>query len=354
MPGVTRRQFGTLAMLASLGLMSDDIMTPLWAAPPPQGQGYTEREEIVAFLKKVSQERHIPYAWLEDEVALARYSPLAERYSTPKPKKGPATTPERNFRLYQRNMVNSERIDKGVAFLTKHEALFADIEAKTGVSRYAITAIIGVETIYGKNMGRFRVLDVLVTLAFDYTRRADFYKKELAEFLEFCYRDKLPTVSVTGSYAGAVGYGQFMPSSLNQWGTDGDGDGLIDIIHNEADGIASVATYLKAHHWKPGLKPLYPVQQKLNGRALAPSTGIRPHYTVQALLESGLEPVGLLDVPLEEEVLLVDLPWADPGDEIEHRLYLGTQNFSAFLYYNRSYFYAAAVSLLAQAIEEQL
>lgn len=347
MPKLTRRQLGTFAMLYGLG-----VMTPLWAKAPAAGVNYTDREDIIAFLKEVSAEKGIPYDWLETEIALARYSPLAERYMTPKPQTGPATTPDRNFRLYQRNMVNSERISKGVDFLEQHIELFSHIENTQGVSRYAIAAIIGVETIYGKNMGRFRVLDVLVTLAFDYTRRATFYKKELAEFLDFCWRDKLPTVSVTGSYAGAIGYGQFMPSSLNSFGTDGDNDGFIDIINNEADAIASVAAYLKAHGWKAGLKPLYPVKQKIRPETIPPSTGIRADKTVDGLLKGGIEPVGLLDLPLNHPVLLVDLPWQDDGGPLERHLYIGTQNFSAFLYYNRSYFYAAAVSMLAQALED--
>lgn len=354
MPKLSRRQFGTFAMFCGLGLMTNEIMTPLWAAPPPAGLNYTDREDIVAFLKQVSEEKGIPYDWLETEIALARYSPLAERYMTPKPQKGPPTTPDRNFRLYQRNMVNAERISKGVDFLERHAELFNHLEETQGVSRFAITAIIGVETIYGKNMGRFRVLDVLVTLAFDYTRRSTFYKKELAEFLAFCWRDKLPTVSVTGSYAGAMGYGQFMPSSLNNFGTDGDNDGFIDIVNNEADGIASVATYLKEHGWKTGLKPLYPVKQKIRPDAMEPSTGIRPDKTVSELLASGIEPTGLLDLSLDHPVLLVDLPWQDEGGPLEEHLYIGTQNFSAFLYYNRSYFYAAAVSMLMQALEDAL
>ncbi len=352
MPKISRRQLGAYAAVLGLGLISDGLRQPLLAAPPPAGLTYPEREEVTAFLKEVSTQKGIPYEWLETEIALARYSPLAERYMTPKPKTGPATTPERNFRLYHRNMVNMERIQKGLDFLARHTELFAHIEETQGVSRHAIAAIIGIETIYGKNMGRFRVLDVLVTLAFDYTRRATFYRKELAEFLDFCWRDKLPTVSVTGSYAGAVGFGQFMPSSLNRFGTDGDGDGFIDIISNEADGIASVATYLREHGWKSGLKPLYPVKQKLNGTEITPSSGIRADHTVGELLSAGIEPIGLLDLAQDHPVLLVELPWQEAGGELEKRLYLGTQNFSAFLYYNRSYFYAAAVSMLAEALAE--
>lgn len=110
-------------MLYGLG-----VMTPLWAKAPAAGVNYTDREDIIAFLKEVSAQKGIPYDWLETEIALARYSPLAERYMTPKPQTGPATTPDRNFRLYQRNMVNSERFSKGVDFLEQHVELFSHIE----------------------------------------------------------------------------------------------------------------------------------------------------------------------------------------------------------------------------------
>ena len=338
-------------MLVALGLMSDEILTPIMAAPPPAGLNYPDRPEIMEFIKTTAQERRIPQTWIESELALARYSPLAERYMTPKPKTGPATTPDRNFRLYKRNMVNAERIAKGVDFLHRHDALFQKMEESLGVSRYAVAAIIGVETIYGKSMGRFRVLDVLVTLAFDYTRRSTFYKKELAEFLEFCWRDNIPTVSVTGSFAGAIGYGQFMPSSLNKFGMDGNNDGLIDIINSEEDAIASVANYLHEHGWTSGLKALYPVRQKVNTPRIEPSTGIRPDKAIPQLLNAGIEPIGLLDLPQDHAVLLVDLPWKEAGEALEERLYLGTENFSTFLYYNRSYFYAAAVAMLADELE---
>ncbi len=351
MPQFSRRQLCSYAALLGAGLWSDVRLGSVLAAAPPTGLNYNERPEIIAFLKEVSREKGIPMEWLETEIALARYSPLAERYMTPKPKQGPATTPDRNFRLYHRNMVNFERVNKGVDFLNRHASLFAQLEEDTGVSRYAITAIIGIETIYGKNMGNFRVLDVLTTLAFDYTRREKFYRKELAEFFDFCWRDKLPTVSVTGSYAGAIGLGQFMPSSLNRFGTDGDDDGFIDIVNNEADGIASVAAYLKEHGWKAGLKPLYAVKQKIRDTSAEPSTGIRPDKTVSELFEHGIEPVGFMNLSLDHPVLLVELLWQEAGGAMEKRLYIGTQNFSAFLYYNRSYFYAAAVSMLAAALE---
>ena len=162
-------------------------------------------------------------------MAVARYSETAERLMTPKPgirKPGSdvVKSPFRNYLAYARGFLTQERILRGREFIERNAAIFDEIEMKSGVSRYVITAVIGVETFYGRNMGRYRVLDSLMTLSFDYTRRAAFFKEELAHFLEFCWRQEVQPVTVLGSFAGAIGYGQFMPSSLDRWGADGDKD----------------------------------------------------------------------------------------------------------------------------------
>ena len=154
------------------------------AQKSPAASDYVEREEVQKYLRSLAKEKKIPYEWLEREVALARYSPLSEKYTTPKPKADKKTTPEKNFLLYERNLVNTERIVKGVDFIERNADTLRRVEAETGVSGYAVTAIIGVESIYGRNMGRFRVLDALMTLSFDYTRRAKYYRSELAKALD--------------------------------------------------------------------------------------------------------------------------------------------------------------------------
>lgn len=320
----------------------------------PAASDYVERADVQDFLKAISIEKGIPLEWLAGEVALARYSPLSERYTTPRPNANKKTTAEKNFLLYERNIVNAERIERGAAFVREHAADFDRIESRTGVSRYAVAAIIGVESIYGRNMGRFRVLDALMTLSFDYTRRAKYYRSELAGFLEFCWQQQIPPVSVTGSFAGAMGLGQFMPSSLRAYGMDGDDDGRIDIVNSPADGIASVAHYLEVHGWVRGAKPLYRVEATPEIFRKTGSGGIRTHSTKGCLLEAGVRP--LEDIPFgdAQPALLVDLPWIRSNDERGVDYYLGTGSFAAILRYNRSYFYAAAVSLLADRIEARV
>ena len=315
---------------------------------------YLAQKNVRAFLKKVSAEKKIPLDWLESEVAVARYSPLTEKYTTPKPNADRKTTPDKNFRLYKRNLVNEERIERGVEFLADNAEAFAHAEAVTGVSRYAIAAVIGVETIYGKNMGRFRVLDALMTLSFDYPRRAKYYRGELAAFLDFCWQQKVKPVSVKGSFAGAMGLGQFMPSSMEAYGRDGDGDGHIDTVNVPADGIMSVANFLKVHGWVKGREPLFKVEATDAIFKATGSGGINTHLSVADLKKAGVKGLDAHGLAANEPVMLVDLPMTEP---VTHQKvtewYVGTRNFAAILRYNRSYFYAAAVSMLAEAIHER-
>ena len=317
----------------------------------PSASDYAERPEVIEFLQGVASEKSIPLEWLVNEVALARYSPLSERYTTPRPNANKKTTAEKNFLLYERNLVNADRIERGANFLEAHREAFERIESETGVSRYAVAAIIGVESIYGRNMGRFRVLDALMTLSFDYTRRAKYYRAELASFLDFCWQQQVTPVSITGSFAGAMGLGQFMPASLRAYGRDGDGDGRIDVVNSPADGIASVANYLAAHGWVRGERPLYRVEASSEIFKATGSGGINTHTTAGALYAAGVKP--LEDNPLrpEEPALLVDLPWVKSNNAKGVDYYIGTGSFAAILRYNRSYFYAAAVSLLAEELE---
>ena len=325
------------------------------SAVSPSASCYLNRPDVLDFLSEVSEKHKIPLDWLKDEVAVARYSETAERLMTPKPGvKKPGSDivkpPFRNFVTYARNFLSQERILRGREFIERNSAVFDEVELKSGVSRYVITAIIGVETFYGRNMGRYRVLDSLMTLSFDYTRRAAYFKEELAHFLEFCWREQVQPVTVLGSFAGAVGYGQFMPSSLDRWGADGDDDGRIDLVESEPDAIASVARFLTAHGWVAGRGLLYPVKADAEIFDATGSGGIAAHATVAGLREAGVDTGGHFPLLDDEPVLLVDLPQLDEKGQRTTKWYIGTRNFSSVLRYNRSYFYAAAVTMLANRI----
>ncbi|MCS7101435.1 MAG: lytic murein transglycosylase, partial [Burkholderiaceae bacterium] len=207
------------------------------------------------------------------------------------------------------------------------------------------------ETHFGRVLGGHRTLDVLLTLAFDYTRRADFYREELAHFLLLCHERRLDPLALRGSYAGALGLPQFMPSSIRGFALDFDGDGRVDLAANAADAVGSVGNYLAAHGWRADLPVALPAQADSEVLEIL-GRGIRAVYRWRDVAALGVA----IDGALEDEarVLLIDLPYvtADGAEGVQWRI--GTVNFSALLHYNRSYFYAAAVVELAQAIRARV
>jgi membrane-bound lytic murein transglycosylase B len=209
---------------------------------------------------------------------------------------------------YAPRFLSTERIDGGVAFLRAHQATLSRAEGQFGVPAEIIVAIIGVETYYGRNTGSHRVIDALSTLAFDYPRRANFFRGELREFLMFARDERLSPLEPKGSFAGAIGVPQFMPGSVRRYAIDFDGDGHVDLWRSDDDAIGSVANYLARHDWMRGQPVLLPavlddaargtVLRRLDGgiserRPMAAweSDGVR---TAGAPADLAPEPVGLL------------------------------------------------------------
>ncbi len=157
---------------------------------------------------------------------------------------------KKQWHEYRNIFLKQKRIDGGVEFWNKHQATLEKVSKDSGVPIEIIVAIIGVETNYGGNMGSYRVIDALYTLAFDYPKRSPFFTKELEKFLVLTEKEKISATETKGSYAGAMGYGQFMPSSYLMYSLDYDNDGSRDLLDNIDDAIASVANYFKAHGWK--------------------------------------------------------------------------------------------------------
>ncbi|OII56879.1 lytic murein transglycosylase B, partial [Pseudomonas putida] len=153
---------------------------------------------------------------------------------------------------YRPMFITDARIARGVDFWRQHEAVLARAEQEYGVPAQYIVAIIGVETFFGRNTGNYRVIDALSTLGFDYPPRAEFFRKELREFLLLAREEQLDPLTLKGSYAGAMGLPQFMPSSFRNFAVDFDGDGHINIWNNPDDAIGSVASYFKRHGWVAG------------------------------------------------------------------------------------------------------
>ena len=243
---------------------------------------------------------------------------------------------------YRPIFITPQRISGGVKFWREHAGLLEPIAAEYGVPPELIVAIIGVETAYGGNTGRWRVVDALATLAFHYPPRAPYFRGELKRLL--LIEDLLPQPlgEVKGSYAGAMGLGQFMPTSYATWAVDHDADGRIDLWNDHGDAFASVANYFVAHGWQPGQPVADPATVAADARRIQPQ-GFEPVYAVGQLGEWGYAPATARHPDLQATLVRVD---GAAGDEF----WITYRNFFVITRYNRSPLYALAVLQLAQEI----
>ncbi|HRQ66012.1 MAG TPA: lytic murein transglycosylase B [Xanthomonadaceae bacterium] len=247
---------------------------------------------------------------------------------------------------YRPIFMTRKRIEDGVAFLHQHREALAATEARFGVPAEMVVAILGVETSYGGNTGRHLVLDALVTLGFYYPPRQAFFSRELGQLFVLAGEQDLDIASLNGSYAGAMGWGQFMPSSYRAYAKDGDGDGRIDLWNSKPDIFASIANYFRAHGWKDGEPVAVPAVVAADAVDLG-RPGLEPALSVAELAASGYSSPALAeDDP--RPVTLVRLE-AEDGPEF----WIAFRNFYVITRYNRSPLYAMAVFQLAQAIAEQ-
>lgn len=247
---------------------------------------------------------------------------------------------------YRTIFLRDDRIRHGVRFLKKNKQVLQRAEHEYGVPAEVITAIIGVETRYGKQKGGYRVLDSLSTLAFDYPPRSDFFLGELEQFLLLTREQGLDPRKVMGSYAGAMGIPQFIASSYRRYAVDFDGDGRIDIWDSSADAIGSVANYFKAHGWLPGGLVAVPALISGDDYRMLLSDGLKPDVDVSRLPVYGIFPQQALGVTDAVKLLEFQLKG---GEEY----WLGLQNFYVITRYNHSAQYAMAAYQLAEAIKNR-
>ena len=244
---------------------------------------------------------------------------------------------------YRPIFVTKKRIHRGVEFWDKNQVLLEQAERTFGVPAEIITAIIGVETFYGRHKGSYRVLDSLVTLGFDYPKRGKFFRSELEHFLLMTREEKMDPLSVMGSYAGAMGQPQFISSSFRSYAIDFDKDGKRDLWHNTADVIGSVANYFKRHGWSRGDAIVSPA--KVSGSQIKTllDKGIKPHSRIQTLQQQGVQPSQPL--PRDNKAALIKL---EQKNSTEY--WVGMNNFYVITRYNHSPLYAMAVYQLSQEI----
>ena len=317
------------------------------------GPLYETRPEVMQFADDVAARRGLDPQWVRNAVGHARYSPTAARLMRP------AAQPfVKNWRVYRSRFIDPIRIEAGVRFWQANQATLARAEKEYGVPAEIIVGIIGVESIYGRNTGDFRVMDALTTLAFDFptshpraAERSAFFKDELEQFLTLQSRRNADPFEALGSYAGAMGMPQFMPSSWVKYAVDYDGDGKIDLWNNPADIIGSVASYFKAFNWQPGMPVYYPVSfdtSRLDMDALM-APDILPTFSVAAFTEKGAVLEG---AALQHQGPLALVELLNGPDAPQY--VAGTENFYAITRYNWSSYYAMAVIELGREVAARL
>lgn len=251
------------------------------------------------------------------------------------------------WRDYRKIFLTEKRINEGVRFWRENTEALARAEKQYGVDPAIIVAIIGVETFYGQNKGSFRVIDALSTLAFDYPKRSEFFTKQLEHFLLLAREQKQEPLDLTGSYAGAMGYGQFIPSSYRNYAVDYDKDGFADIWNNATDAIGSVANYFAEHGWEKDARVTSRAKVKQGYSPDMITEGLKPDRTVLEVSEFGYLPIDY--VPANDKVSVIKFD-GEKGAEF----WFGLHNFYVITRYNHSNMYAMAVFQLSEAIRERV
>ena len=343
-----RKTFLFAATLA-LALSTAAPAAPRHAATNTAGSGYEKRADVRAFIDELVRtqgfSRQALTRWFRD----ARYQPKIIAAMD-----RPLTEPPKWFE-YAPQFLSAERIEGGVAFWREHEAALARAEDRFGVPAEIIVAIIGVETFYGRNVGGYRVIDALTTLAFDYPRRAAFFRGELRDFLLLARDERVSPLTAKGSFAGAIGVPQFMPGSVRRYAIDFDDDGRVDLWRSGDDAIGSVANYLARHDWLRG-QPVWsrasiaPSQRDAALRRL--DGGISERRPLAAWNDDGIAAERLPDPMPGEPVALLALEESAGVDADVPSLWIAFPNFFVITRYNKSRLYAAAVTSLAEALRD--
>jgi len=310
---------------------------------------FSQWKQVQTFINELVTRDHFDKAQLQELFSKAHYLDAAIKLIKPA---APGKT--KNWQAYRARFVEPTRIAAGVAFWNEHELALQRAQEQYGVPAEIIVGILGVETIYGRNAGNFRVIDTLTTLAFAYPQtdnreaRMAFFRSELESALLLARDSDIDPFSLLGSYAGAIGWPQFMPSSVREYAVDFDGTGKIDLRASPVDAIGSVANYLKIHGWQAGEPIVFPatLADPASASELL-SQGLAAKYTIDQLKARGVQPGA--DLPATQLLGLIDLQNGDAPTEY----WLATNNYFAITQYNRSYFYAMSVVDLSRAVRAE-
>lgn len=299
---------------------------------------YVSYPEMRRFIGDMSRKHKFSPAFLEQTFSqVKRNNEILDKVGAPAEAKA--------WRAYRPIFLTEDRIRGGVDFWNRHRAALDAASRRYGVPPEYIIAIIGVETAYGRNVGKYNVLQSLTTLAFDYPKRGDFYRKELEEYLLLTREQRINPSALKGSYAGAMGMSQFISSSYRHYAVDFNRDGKKDLWRPE-DAIGSVANYFAKHGWKAGGNVAIPA--RVSGSAytrMADTTATKPRYTLSQLANAGAKPVGRF---WSDKVSLIKLVGTR-----ETEYWIGGYNFYVITRYNHSPKYAMAVHQLATEIRRR-
>jgi membrane-bound lytic murein transglycosylase B len=324
-------------------------MTPLFSRalcvlllflPVAAAASYLKHDEAQRFVREMQEQHGFDGDELMAMLARARHDERVIRLIRP-----PSQPGARSWRQYRARFLDEARIGEGLAFWHAYRDTLQSASERYGVPPEIIVAIIGVETHYGSYTGNFETFSALATLAFDYPPRAPLFRRELENLLLLAREQQRDPFSYRGSFAGALGYPQFLPSSIRNFAVDFDGDGRIDFESDPIDAIGSIANYLAVHGWQPG-EPIAVQVQLPEGFDPQPliDAGIEPTLDPLLIVGNGIAPRNgrLHDAP----ATLFDLP--TPGERSQH--WLGYRNFYVITRYNRSSFYAMSVFELGEAL----
>jgi membrane-bound lytic murein transglycosylase B len=339
------RRFAVLFSLACLGLLA----SAAWARSPSKSTpaGYAARQDVRAFIDEMADEHGFDRAALARAFGQARYQRAIVAAMD-----RPLLEPPKWYD-YARPFLAPERVRAGVRYWDAHAGDLARAEARYGVPAEIVVAILGIETFYGRNVGHYRALDALATLAFDYPRRAAFFRGELKQFLLLARELRMSPLAANGSFAGALGVPQFMPGSYRSYAVDFDGNGRPDLWHSAADVVGSVANYLARHDWQPGKPVLLPAAIAASGRDQVLRRldgGLSERRSAEAWAADGVTVADSPAEPVDDPVGLLLLEESNDGVE-SASYWIACNNFYVLTRYNRSRLYAAAVHELAKAVK---
>lgn len=309
--------------------------------PGATAAGFAQREEVRAFIDEMHERHGFDRTRLMRLFDQAQPQPRAIQAILP-----PKDPSVRSWQAYRARFIEPSRIEGGLRFWEANQQTLEAARLNYGIPEEIIVAIIGIETIYGRNMGKFPALATLATLAFDYPPRADLFRRELEALLLLARESRRSPAAYSGSYAGALGIPQFLPSSIRNWGVDFDGDGQVDLASSSADAIGSIANFLASHGWETGSPIVAPAHVADDRAGVLIEAGILPRLTPAEMSAYGV--ISAVDAP-QLPCALIDL--VTPNEATEY--WLGYRNFYVITRYNRSSFYAMTVFALSRELKAE-